>query len=369
MKKLLILFFMLFSLFLIGYSQNKIPKNIKQAIICLDKNSSDSLKKEIATLSDKELEKFNYPYGNYKTIFDWIDEKGSRLSKYLKKHGIKKQKEVVVLSAFQNFLNKGYFKINDFLIPYQLKEKRWKYEDSNKYTIDTIRGFYIPIDLNDCMITLDKILPDTTKEKIKKQSQNDFVWNSYSSGLGLWMRNNWGLWRGSRLSKYLYDNGLSEPEGMSVFIMSNYYYHLKNPDYDVINSIESVRQKYYAQKNRMDSLRRMRFSRYKIGDTVLYGYRLGYVSKSQEEADINKSCIATGIIKQTDTTNFLLKIQLIKCCDKRGIIYSQKNDDGFFNDKYYKKVRSIKEKKLKIKRMGADKEKWFKPLEWYKINS
>ena len=40
--------------------------------------------------------------------------------------------------------------------------------------------------------------------------------------LGMWIRNNWGLWGGSRLQKYLFDIS-DHPDGMSSIILEYYY--------------------------------------------------------------------------------------------------------------------------------------------------
>ena len=45
----------------------------------------------------------------------------------------------------------------------------------------------------------------------------------YHLGLGMWMRNNWGLWGGSRLQKYFTDKGVTHPEGMSSVILFYYW--------------------------------------------------------------------------------------------------------------------------------------------------
>gem|GEM_PF-5279639 len=46
------------------------------------------------------------------------------------------------------------------------------------------------------------------------------------------------------------------------------------------------------------------FSEYKLGDTVLYKYNLGYVSKQQEEKYDNDICIAKGVITEVNKNMF-----------------------------------------------------------------
>jgi len=42
----------------------------------------------------------------------------------------------------------------------------------------------------------------------------------------MWMRNNWGLWRGSRLSKYFNEMGVFHPDDMSGIILVSYHRYL-----------------------------------------------------------------------------------------------------------------------------------------------
>ena len=42
------------------------------------------------------------------------------------------------------------------------------------------------------------------------------------------MRNNWGLWKGSRLSEYFHKMGVFHPDDMSGIILTSYYRRLRN---------------------------------------------------------------------------------------------------------------------------------------------
>ncbi len=52
-------------------------------------------------------------------------------------------------------------------------------------------------------------------------------------GLGLWMRNNWGLWAGLRLAKYFNEIGVFHPDDMSSIILSNFQLHLNGKPLEV----------------------------------------------------------------------------------------------------------------------------------------
>lgn len=96
-------------------------------------------------------------------------------------------------------------------------------------SVDTV---YIPVDLPDCMRALDSILSDDTKNQIINTDRADFGGLAHFS-LGMWIRNNWGLWRGSRLQTYFFDNGIRHPDDMSGLILDCYWQHLHgySPNY------------------------------------------------------------------------------------------------------------------------------------------
>jgi hypothetical protein len=81
----------------------------------------------------------------------------------------------------------------------EIKEKKLEYK--KRIHQDSIDHVYIPSDLQDCFKQLDKLMSSAEKQSFKSASENSL--SSYHMGLGLWMRNNWGLWKGSRLSNYL----------------------------------------------------------------------------------------------------------------------------------------------------------------------
>jgi hypothetical protein len=85
---------------------------------------------------------------------------------------------------------------------------------------------YVPTDLEDAFGELQKMLrPDLLKE-MKNGSEQDMI--RYHMGLGLWMRNNWGLWGGSRLAKYFNGVGIFHPDDMSGVILDSFWRHLNS---------------------------------------------------------------------------------------------------------------------------------------------
>jgi hypothetical protein len=94
---------------------------------------------------------------------------------------------------------------------------------------DSINGIYIPDSLQDCFVTLDKVLPNVLKKEMTAMKKSGDML-LYHLSLGMWMRNNWGLWGGSRLLVYFKDHGVKgfhdgfpNAEGVSTLILMEYY--------------------------------------------------------------------------------------------------------------------------------------------------
>lgn len=97
----------------------------------------------------------------------------------------------------------------------------------------------LPNNLEEAIIQLDKEFDDSTKLSIIEMEEMDFVCDLHFS-TGTWIRNNWGLWSGSALSQYFYDLGLNHPDDMSTVILTCYYRHLKQQDFELDKQL-----KYY----------------------------------------------------------------------------------------------------------------------------
>lgn len=58
-----------------------------------------------------------------------------------------------------------------------------------------------------------------------------------TGGLGLEIRNGWGLWKGSRLYHFFNTKGIFHPDDMSVIIRTSYYRNLKGIEIDLDKQI------------------------------------------------------------------------------------------------------------------------------------
>jgi len=111
-------------------------------------------------------------------------------------------------------------------------EEEISYSYQERLVADTINGVYIPFDIYDCINQLDSFWCDSIKTEHKSMSEEEFVTHTHI-GVGLRIRNSWGLWKGSRLSKYFNDNGISHPDYMSSTILKNYHRHLNGLEIDM----------------------------------------------------------------------------------------------------------------------------------------
>lgn len=85
-------------------------------------------------------------------------------------------------------------------------------------------GFYIPKDLNDALSELQKMLHPDLVEEITHGSESDMI--KYHFGLGMWIRNNWALWKGSRISRYFNELEIYHPDDMSGIILDSFWTQL-----------------------------------------------------------------------------------------------------------------------------------------------
>jgi hypothetical protein len=126
----------------------------------------------------------------------------------------------------------GYRDFDDKIAEQEtVKEKeRRKQEFKRRLTLEKIDDIYIPKDLYECMTELDMILNFESKKQLK-ESKDSFEFNSHLGGLGMWIRNNWGINGGSRLLKYFNVRGIGQKmfanDGISGIIIEEYIKWLK----------------------------------------------------------------------------------------------------------------------------------------------
>ncbi|MEM6516987.1 MAG: leucine-rich repeat domain-containing protein, partial [Bacteroidota bacterium] len=122
-------------------------------------------------------------------------------------------------------------------------------DEGNDYSFyEYINGIYIPKNLNECFDQLNLMFSPKRIKEIKTKSEEEFSVGSHF-GLGMWIRNNWGLWQGSRLYKYFNEKGLNHPDDMSSVILTFYHRHLNNRNLKLINQIKGYKE-YWKKANK-----------------------------------------------------------------------------------------------------------------------
>lgn len=112
---------------------------------------------------------------------------------------------------------------------------------------DSIDGIYIPKDLDDCFVQIDSLWNDSIKSLVKSWSEDEFVGNAHHS-FGMWLRNNWGLWGGSRLSIYFNKKGIYHPDDMSGIILKSYHRYLTDEPIKFRKQINFYKNYWASQK-------------------------------------------------------------------------------------------------------------------------
>ena len=230
----------------------------------------------------------------------------------------------------------------------------------DRFSLDSIQGVYIPKDIDDCIKQINKLLNDSTKLGVTRMTENEFS-SSTHFGLGLWMRNNWQLWGGSRLSKYFNELGIFHPDDMSGIIIDSYYRHLNKKDIKLDEQIQYYKDYWEKSKDEELELNKKEFSEYIIGDTVSFNYILGFATQKQEKEFDKDKCIAKGIITEKNEDELLIKVHLIDGCGKKGIIIFDSENTRIYNEKT---KRLEKPTKREIRYMNNGMENWFNYFEW-----
>jgi len=145
---------------------------------------------------------------------------------------IKKETDLWIFISFCTLTRKHFDMTRALLIGLSILLTLNSYsQSSNKKELK-----YKPKNLDEAIIQLDRVLHDTIKTQIYEMSENDFLSNAHMS-TGLWIRNNWGLWKGKELAKYFNKLKIYHPDDMSGIILRCYYRHLHDRPYELENQI------------------------------------------------------------------------------------------------------------------------------------
>lgn len=123
-------------------------------------------------------------------------------------------------------------------------------KELRKLEVDTFGEVnHIPSDFEGCLRQLDSLTSNQMKEWIKCLPDKEFS-KSVHHGFGMYLRNNWGLWRGnSKLAENLYEMGILHPDDMTGIILNSYQRRLKGEDIRLKEQL-----KYYQDYWRKDGV-------------------------------------------------------------------------------------------------------------------
>ena len=107
-------------------------------------------------------------------------------------------------------------------------------------------GILIPADLDACFKELIAMLAPELVEKMRAGTEDDMIQHHF--GLGLWMRNNWGLWGGSHLAKWFNARGIEHPDDMSGIILDSFWRYLNKKPVQLDEQIQGYKEFWEKQK-------------------------------------------------------------------------------------------------------------------------
>ena len=245
-KNLLVLLLLLLSTGAWGQSEvfNRhgfyIPQNLPEANAQLDKTLTVKAKVKFKALNENALE-------NVSGIFlvgEW-DAANSRFLKFLNQYVNQKRetwgyldwqvRERLIYLAYLRHLNNQPFDLAVEAHRINAKADSVAQADEQRrqrnILADSIDGVYIPKNLKDSFRRLDEMLSNTLKQKLRNPNP-EYGLAEFHFSLGLWMRNSWQLWGGSRLQQYFEGLGVHHPDDISGIILRTYSEHLNGKTLD-----------------------------------------------------------------------------------------------------------------------------------------
>ena len=98
---------------------------------------------------------------------------------------------------------------------------------------------YIPKDLTDAFVELNRLVDQSSKEKFKTAPE-EVVAHKLHFSLGRWMIVNWSFYEGSRLTVFLNQIGLRHPDDMARFLIITYHRNLNRKSLEVQQLVETL---------------------------------------------------------------------------------------------------------------------------------
>jgi hypothetical protein len=164
---------------------------------------------------------------------------------------------------------------------------------------------YVPINLDDAIHRLDYLISDSNKLSFKETEEPRAVNYANMGPWGTWIRNDWKLWKGSRLNSYFDSLGIHHPEEMTNVIFTSFHRHLNNRPIDLNGQIALIVD---FHKNPQKYLKKP-VERFAIGDTVSRS-ELEPVGFPRDILGLHGWYELIGIIQEKDFDNDKVKIKI-----------------------------------------------------------
>ena len=105
---------------------------------------------------------------------------------------------------------------------------------------------YIPEDLADAHRQLKGMLSPRSLQEMRNGTEDEMA--RYHHGLGTSIRNNWGLWEGSRLSDYFNKLGIYHPDDMSGIILRTFWCDLNGESHRLDERIKHYQEYWQSME-------------------------------------------------------------------------------------------------------------------------
>lgn len=131
-------------------------------------------------------------------------------------------------------------------------ETQREFEKAYKRRIqkDVLHGVYIPKDLPDAFVELNKRIDPESKAAFKAYPE-DQVADKLFYSFGRWIIHNWGFYGGSRLSNYIKSMGIYHPEDMSRFVIVAYHRYLNKKPLEIKELMKAFHAKQKKEKEEL----------------------------------------------------------------------------------------------------------------------
>lgn len=182
-----------------------------------------------------------------------------------------------------------------------------------------------PTTLEETYLYLNQMFDDTEKYGFMTLPE-DVSTSRLHRGFGMWIRNNWGLWRDSKLKHYFLDKGVGHPEDMSGIILTSYHRYLNNKPIDLEEQVKKYQDFYKGIVQHGDTVfypkeffkgqtpDSLLVNYFPVGDTI---YVDVYASVRKLFSTYASGTTATAIVKEHHSDKILVEIISMKQDSKK----------------------------------------------------